>query len=154
MDARNTGVLGAFIALCLLAGCVGAIFTIGGIPGWYSTLRLPALAPPGWVFGPVWTVLYIIMGISAYMVYIRRKTISAMPIFLVQLALNALWSIVFFGMHSPLGALFVMAALWVAIVLTVWDFWKDSRTAGMLLLPYMGWVAFAAALNFAIWRLN
>lgn len=154
------------IAICELAGIIGAVFTVSAIPGWYATLTKPALNPPAWVFGPVWTTLYALMGISLFLIwwdhlYLIRtnKRIvtvwrSGVVLFFVQLALNALWSVIFFGLHSPGGALVDIILLWLAIVWTMITFYKISRPAAYLLVPYILWVSFAAYLNYAIWALN
>ena len=138
------------VGICLLAGGVGAIFTTQAIPTWYATLNKPILSPPNWVFAPVWTTLYILMGISLYLVW--KKKIPT--IFWIQLVLNAAWSIIFFGWHNPLLALVDIVALWIAIVLTIKSFYKISKLSAYLLYPYLAWVSFAAILNLAIVFLN
>lgn len=146
-----------FIVLSQLAGVIGSFFTISSVSTWYNTLVRPPLNPPGWVFGPVWTTLYILMGLAAFLVWRRgagtRKR-RALIVFGLQLSLNALWSVVFFGMHWPLGALVVIVALWLSIVWTMMLFSKVSRRAVRLLWPYLAWVTFATYLNCAIWLLN
>ncbi len=157
MDAKNAAIAVAFVALCLLAGAIGSIFTFPSIAGWYAGLNKPFFSPPNWVFGPVWTILYIVIGIAAYLVFMerkKRKTKRAMTAFAVQLALNVLWSILFFGMHSPLLGLLCIIALWLSIAITIREFMKVSRTAGLLLIPYIAWVSFAAILNAAVFLLN
>jgi tryptophan-rich sensory protein len=143
----------------LLAGAAGALFTTAdSLNNWYAKLNKPAFNPPNWLFGPVWTTLYILMGIAAFLVW--RKGLDNKPVrlalvwFLVQLALNALWTPLFFGLHSPLLALADIVLLLGAIVLTVFYFLKVSRPAGLLLVPYLAWVTFATSLNFAIYLLN
>ncbi len=146
-----------FIALSQLAGVVGSFFTISSVGTWYNTLVHPPLNPPSWVFGPVWTTLYILMGLAAFLVWRDGRRASrrrALVVFCLQLALNALWSVVFFGMHWPLGGLVVIAAMWLAIVWTMLLFAKVSRPAVRLLWPYLAWVSFASYLNLAIWLLN
>lgn len=138
------------VAGCELAGMIGSVFTFSAISGWYATLARPALNPPAWVFGPVWTALYALMGISLWLAWNRRNA----RIFSVQLALNVLWSILFFGLHSPGIALLDIIALWLAIVWTIAAFSRTSRSAAYLLVPYLLWVSFAAYLNYAIWALN
>jgi len=146
------------IGVCLLTGASGAIFTSPAIPTWYAQIRKPSFNPPNWLFGPVWTTLYIMMGIAAYLVWRssnaepRKK--KALLIFLAQLALNALWTPLFFGLHNPLAGLVVIIILWLAILLTIILFWKISKTAGALLLPYLAWVGFATMLNASIFLLN
>jgi tryptophan-rich sensory protein len=157
MDAKNAAIAVAFVTVCLLAGAIGSIFTFPSITGWYAGLNKPFFSPPNWVFGPVWTILYVLMGVAAYLVFMEGKTHetkSAMAAFAVQLILNVLWSVLFFGMHSPLLGLLCIAALWVSIAITIREFMKVSRTAGLLLIPYIAWVSFAALLNAAVFLLN
>lgn len=146
------------IAVCLLAGFIGSIFTTSAIPTWYAGLVKPALNPPAWVFGPVWTVLYILMGIALYLVWSRgweHKNVQvATAIFAVQLVLNVLWSYLFFGMQAPYFALIEIVLLWIAIVMTVAAFYRVSVSAALLLVPYLLWVSFAAYLNYGIYALN
>ncbi len=146
------------LTICLFAGFIGSIFTSPSIPTWYTTLTKPSFNPPGWIFAPVWTTLFVLMGISLYLVWNKglqdKKVKISLFIFGLQLVLNVLWSFLFFGLHSPFYALLKIIILWAAIVLTIVNFFKVSRTAGFLLLPYMFWVSFAAILNFSIWRLN
>ncbi len=146
------------ILFCEMAGIVGAVFTTSAISTWYSTINKPSFNPPSWVFGPTWTLLYALMGISLFLVWThsnrdtqRRKALS---IFFIQLFLNAIWSPIFFGLHAPLAAFIVIMLLWLSIVFTIVIFWKISRTAAMLLVPYLAWVSFASLLNFSIWQLN
>ena len=148
----------ASIIVCQLAGLIGSIFTVTAIPTWYAALQKPAFNPPNWIFAPVWTSLYLLMGISAFIIW--RKGLSssgvkeALIVFVVQLILNASWSIVFFGLKSPLSGAVVIIILWIAILFTVVRFFKISMTASLLLLPYLLWVSFAAVLNISIWLLN
>jgi tryptophan-rich sensory protein len=148
----------AAILLCELAGGIGSLFTYPSIEGWYAKLQKPSFNPPNWVFAPVWVTLYLLMGISAYLVWEKnRKSKEAkksLSIFGMQLVLNMLWSIVFFGLQSLLFGLIDIILLWIAIVVTVFKFFRISRTAGLLLIPYVLWVTFAMILNFYIWRLN
>lgn len=139
------------IGICLGAGILGSFFTFSAIPTWYQTLNKPSFSPPNWIFGPVWTVLYILMGISLFLVWQKKKVPT---IFWVQLTLNAFWSIVFFGLRNPLLALVDIAALWIAIVLTIKAFNKINKLAAQLLYPYLAWVSFATILNLAIVLLN
>jgi tryptophan-rich sensory protein len=146
------------IALCQSAGLLGSFFTIPAIPTWYATLNKPSFSPPDWLFSPVWISLYTLMGISLFMIWnraekgpIRRK---ALVFFFIQLILNALWSVCFFGLQSPLSGLIEMAFLWSAIVLTIYYFLKLSPRAAILLVPYLVWVSFAFILNFSLWSLN
>lgn len=149
----NVLALVGWIALCELAGVIGSVFTVSAISGWYATLAKPDLRPPNWVFGPVWTTLYALMGIAAYLVWSKRHG-QALRIFGVQLVLNATWSIVFFGLQSPGWALVNIVALWLAIVWTIKVFYRISKPAAYLLVPYLLWVSFASYLNYSIWILN
>ncbi|PKL57452.1 MAG: TspO protein [Methanomicrobiales archaeon HGW-Methanomicrobiales-6] len=146
------------IAVCLLAGFIGSLFTTPAIPTWYAGLIKPALNPPAWVFGPVWTILYILMGIALYLVWSKgweRKNVQvATAIFAVQLVLNVLWSYLFFGMQAPYFALIEIVLLWIAIVMTIAAFYRVSVPAAVLLVPYILWVTFAAYLNYGIYVLN
>jgi tryptophan-rich sensory protein len=146
------------IFICLFAGFIGSFFTTPAIPTWYATLLKPSFAPPNWVFFPVWTALFIMMGISLFLVWkkgLEDKTVkTAIYIFAGQLVLNALWSFAFFGLRSPLLGLMEIIILWMAILATIVTFKKLSRTAAYLLIPYILWVSFAAFLNYMIWRLN
>jgi tryptophan-rich sensory protein len=146
------------IIICLFAGFIGSIFTSPSIPTWYATLTKPSFNPPDWIFAPVWTTLFVLMGISLYLVWNRglqdKKVKISLFIFGLQLVLNVLWSFLFFGLHSPFYAFLEIIILWIAIVLMIVNFFKVSRTAGLLLLPYIFWVSFAAILDFSIWRLN
>lgn len=146
------------LALCQLAGLLGAIFTSPAIPTWYPALEKPAFVPPDWAFSVVWPILFLLMGISLYLVWNkgwdRRDVRLAIGVFGVQLFLNFLWSVLFFGMRLPLLGLVEIVFLWLAIVATIWLFYRISRTAGLLLLPYLAWVSFAALLNYYIWLFN
>ncbi|HOI13928.1 MAG TPA: tryptophan-rich sensory protein [Methanoculleus sp.] len=146
------------IAVCLLAGFIGSLFTTPAIPTWYAGLIKPALNPPAWVFGPVWTTLYILMGIALYLVWSKgweRKNVQvATAIFAVQLALNVLWSYLFFGMQAPFFAFIEIILLWIAIFMTIAAFYRVSVPAAVLLVPYIIWVTFAAYLNYGIYVLN
>jgi len=146
------------IVACLAAGAIGSIFTMAAIPTWYVTLQKPPFAPPNWLFAPVWTVLYVLMGVAAFLVWRKglenRQVKIALIVFLLQLVFNALWSIVFFGLQSPLYGLIIISVLLVAILATVIIFFKMSRIASVLMWPYLLWVIFAAILNGSIWMLN
>ncbi|HEY5221314.1 MAG TPA: TspO/MBR family protein [Candidatus Paceibacterota bacterium] len=141
-----------------VAGIIGSIFTVSAIPTWYATLAKPALNPPAWVFGPVWTTLYLLMGIAVFLVWRKgwdsKGVKTALSLFAIQLILNALWSIIFFGLHSPAWALVDIITMWIAIVATIVAFAKTSRPAAWLLVSYILWVSFALYLNYSIWRLN
>jgi tryptophan-rich sensory protein len=153
--AQNWFVLMGFILLAEGAGIVGSFFTTSNIPTWYATLTKPPIAPPNWVFGPVWTTLFLLMGIAAYFVWrtgVRSR--SALQIFGIQLALNVLWSLIFFGLQNPGAAFIEIILLWLAIVWTIYAFSRHSKLAAWLLVPYIAWVSFASVLNYFIWVLN
>jgi len=156
--STNIPKLAASIMFCLFAGLVGSFFTSPAIPGWFATLVKPAFSPPNWIFAPVWTILFVLMGISMYLVWNKGLQNSdvriSLFIFDIQLVLNVLWSFLFFGLRSPFYAFVEIIILWVVIAFTIQNFLKISRTAGLLLVPYILWVSFAAILNFYIWNLN
>jgi tryptophan-rich sensory protein len=151
---RQVTALAGWVLLCFAAAALGGLFMPGD---WYASLRKPSWNPPGWVFGPVWTVLYTMMAVAAWLVW-RRGGFAAqrrpLTLFLVQLALNAAWTPLFFGLHWPGVAFAEMLFLWLAIGATLLAFRPVSRVAAWLLAPYLAWVSFAAALNFTLWRLN
>src|SRR3989344_995304 len=151
MPALAAG-LSVFFAAC--AGIIGSMFTTEAIPTWYATLNKPWFNPPNWLFGPAWTTLYILMGLAAFLILKNyrqtKKGKQALVVYLIQLVLNAAWSIIFFGFYSPGAALIEIILLWVFILWTIIIFWRLRRTAGILLLPYIMWVSFAAILNFFI----
>jgi benzodiazapine receptor len=156
-DWNSIWVLLLFIAVCFVAAGAGAIFTSNSVSDWYPTLRKPSSNPPAWVFGPVWTVLYLMMAVAAWLVWRRlgfEKGAVPLGLFALQLALNALWSPLFFGLRSPWAGLVDIVPLWAAIIAVMVSFWRVSPPAGALLIPYWWWVSFAAALNFTIWRMN
>jgi benzodiazapine receptor len=128
------------------------------IPTWYATLKKPAFAPPNWLFGPAWTLLYVLMALAAWFVWKRGFDAEgvkvALALYLIQLVLNATWSALFFGLRSPLAGFLGIAALWLAIVATIVLFFRVSTPAGVLMLPYVAWVSFASLLNAAILKLN
>jgi benzodiazapine receptor len=146
------------IIVCELVGVLGSVFTAPAIGTWYAALNKPSFNPPNWIFGPVWISLYFIMGVSAYLIWrrgLKKPGVRiSMFLFLVQLVLNAAWTPVFFGLRQPGAALAVIAAMWFAILATILSFRKASVTAAVLLIPYIAWVSFAAALNAAIVLLN
>jgi benzodiazapine receptor len=158
MGVRDVIKLVVSIVACQCAGAIGSIFTTPAIPTWYAALEKPFFNPPNWLFAPAWITLYLLMGIAAFLVWRKglgqRGVKAALVVFLVQLVLNALWSVVFFGLKSPLWGVVVILALWVAILLTILRFFKLSTAAGALLLPYILWVSFASVLNVSIWVLN
>ncbi len=148
-----------FVSLCLIVGWLSSYATESNNDVWYPTLEKPSFNPPSWVFGPVWTILYIMMGIAAGIIWSKidtqRETVkNALMFFGIQLALNALWSILFFGLKNPLLALIEIIILWLLIYETYIKFSKIDKTSGYLLIPYLLWVAFAFALNASIWWLN
>lgn len=160
MNIRARDIPGALaaIALCEAVGLAGAWATAGSVSDWYPTLNKPSFNPPAWVFGPVWTLLYAMMGLAAYLVvrqgWRRGDVRRALGAFVVQLALNFLWSFLFFGLQRPLWAFVDILLLLVAIAVTTVLFWKIHQGAGALMIPYLLWVAFASVLNGAIVVLN
>ncbi|MBU1033961.1 tryptophan-rich sensory protein [Patescibacteria group bacterium] len=145
------------IITCQLAGAIGSIFTFSAIPNWYSTINKPFFNPPNWLFGPVWTLLYLFMGIALYLILNTKKTAkrkTALVVFFTQLGLNSLWSIIFFGLHSPGLAFLEIIFLLTFIVLSILKFLPISKKAAYLLVPYLLWVSFASILNFSIFLLN
>lgn len=146
------------VITCQLVGVVGALFTASSVKTWFPTLEKPFFNPPSWIFGPVWTTLYLLMGIAAALVWhedlCRREVKTALKVFVAQLFLNFLWSILFFGLQSPLLGLLDIVPLFFLIVLTIKYFYLIHKTAAWLLIPYVLWVGFASILNFAIWWLN
>ena len=143
-----------WVLLCFGAAAMGGLF----MPGeWYAGLKKPAWNPPGWIFGPVWTILYTMMAVAAWLVWRRGGFVAQrrpLTLFLLQLALNAAWSPLFFGSHRPGLAFAEIVLLWLAIAATLLAFRFTSRAAAWLLAPYLAWVGFAAVLNFTLWRLN
>ena len=145
------------IVLSQLAGIIGSLFTITNTTSWYANLVKPTFNPPNWIFGPVWTFLYLIMGISLYLVLISKKSKNrkiGLYLFFTQLVLNTLWSILFFGLQTPLFAFIEIILLWLAILFTIKYFYKVNKKASYLLIPYILWVTFAAILNLTIYILN
>ena len=150
-------VLAGLIALCLAVGALGALATAQSVGTWYQTLAKPSFNPPDRVFGPVWTALYILMAVAAWLAWRSASWRAARPalmLFALQLALNLGWSLLFFGARWIGGALVEVVLLWFAIAATIAAFRRHSQWAGILMMPYIAWVTFATALNFAIWRLN
>jgi translocator protein len=150
--------LGISIIACQLAGFIGSFFTVSSVSTWYITLNKPFFNPPSWLFGPVWISLYFLMGISLYLIWAQgienKRSRVALYVFFAQLILNSLWSILFFGIRSPFLAFIEIMILWMAIILTIKNFYGISKAASYLLLPYVLWVSFAAILNFFIVYLN
>lgn len=156
---RSVVALVAFFAVCFAAAAIGGLFTTPQTApgGWYDSLDKPFFTPPAWLFGPVWTVLYAAMAVAGWLVWRQRGSVNVRPalvLFGVQLFLNMMWSVVFFGMQAPGLGLLEISALWVAISLTIVAFLRVSRGAGWLLVPYLAWVTFATLLNAGIWLLN
>lgn len=146
------------IIICQLAGVLGSLATTPAIPVWYASLRKPVFTPPSWLFAPVWIILFFLMGCALFLVWRQGVRISgvklALVIFAVQLILNVLWSFAFFGLRSPLAGLIVICVLWVMIIATIIVFCRLSTVAGVLLIPYILWVSYAAVLNAAIFAIN
>ncbi|MDE1870921.1 MAG: tryptophan-rich sensory protein [Candidatus Micrarchaeota archaeon] len=147
-----------FVVACEMAGLVGTAFTANSLAVWYLSLRKPAFNPPGWIFGPVWVILYALMGVSAYIIWskgLQKQNVRiAMWIFVLQLALNILWTAAFFGLKSILFGFATIVALLAAIILTIILFYKISKKSALLLVPYLFWVSFALVLNLSILLLN
>jgi benzodiazapine receptor len=149
--------IGALLAWLTLTFCASATAAFVKTDGWYAQIAKPTWNPPSWVFGPVWTALYMMMAMAAWLIWRRggwKVQRGPLTLYLVQLALNALWTPLFFGLHRPDLAFFEIVILAVAIYTTVIVFWNVKRSAGLLLVPYALWTTFAAVLNFTIWRLN
>ena len=146
------------VVLCQAAGIVGSLFTAPAINSWYAGLRRPAFSPPNWVFAPVWTTLYLLMGISLFMVWnvgLEKSAVKkSIMIFSIQLLLNILWSYLFFGLRSPLMGFIEIVVMWLMILLTMLSFFKISKKAALLLVPYLAWVSIASYLNYSILVLN
>ena len=146
------------VLICQGMGLIGSLFTTPAITSWYAGLIKPSFNPPNWIFAPAWILLYTLMGIAAFLIWNRRngkkKIKTALVLFSVQLVLNSLWSIIFFGLHLPQYAFLEILVLWFFILLTLLSFYKISKPAGLLLLPYILWVSFATILNLSIMILN
>lgn len=147
-------VLIGWLVLCFSAASSAVFITPGN---WYATLIKPSWNPPSWIFGPVWSALYVMMAVAAWLVWREggwQKQRAALGVFLAQWFLNALWTPLFFGLHQPGLALTEIVLLWLTLLATVLEFWQVRRLASVLLWPYLGWVSFATFLNFTLWRLN
>ena len=167
------------IIICEFAGVVGSAFTAPEMGAWYKSLEKPFFNPPNWIFGPVWTIIFILMGVSLYFVWIKNweprreatdieasnplsqkflsgawRKANIIAIFIVQLVLNILWSVIFFGFHNPGIAFFELLMLWFAVLFCIVNFYRVHKSAGFLLLPYIIWISFAGILNYFIWILN
>lgn len=138
------------------AGLLGSLFTSQGVNTWYKTINKPSFNPPDWIFAPVWTLLFILMGVSFYLVwqttFARKK--CAYRIFFIQLIFNILWSVIFFGFQNPQLAFMEILVLWIMIFINICFFYQINKLASYLMIPYLAWVTFAAVLNFSIWQLN
>ena len=149
--------LAGFLGLSLMVAGVSAAATIANVAGWYAGLNKPPFNPPNWIFGPVWTLLYAAMAVAAWRVWrTRRRASVAIPLSLyaIQMALNFVWSLLFFGAHRIGLAMIDIASLLVVLAITMLAFWRHEAVAGFLMAPYLAWVTFAAILNYSIWRLN
>ena len=150
--------LAVAIAVCWIPVLAGSVFTSSAVDSWYRELEKPWFNPPSWVFGPVWSVLYLGMGIALYLIWTHgdrsARWRGLMAVFVLQLALNGAWSLAFFGMESPIAGLIVIMPLLTLILVTIVLAWPFSRIASLLLAPYFLWVSFATLLNYAIWQLN
>jgi tryptophan-rich sensory protein len=154
---RRIAVLIVFVGVCLAIGALGGWVTAGSVKDWYPTLSKPSFNPPNWLFGPVWTILYVMMGVAAWRVWLKAyggRARGPLTLFTLQLALNLGWSVIFFGLHAIGAAAVVIVALEATIVGTMFLFRRIDGLAAALLAPYALWVAFATLLNVAIWRLN
>jgi tryptophan-rich sensory protein len=143
-----------FVLLALLVGGAASLFTEPSIAIWYAGLAKPSFNPPNWVFAPVWTALYVLMGVAASRVWKQTGFGTEIGFWATQMAMNFLWSFIFFSLHAIAAALLEMGVLWLMILATLVLFWRRDRVAGLLLVPYLAWVSFAFALNLAIWQLN
>lgn len=154
----NWWMLFASVLVAQLAGVIGSLFTFSAISTWYVYLNKPFFSPPNWLFGPVWTLLYTLMGISAYLVWrshqFGKKSLPFWHVYATQLVLNTLWSIIFFGFKQPGFAFIEILVMWYFIVRTIQDGYKIDRWSAYLLYPYLLWVSFASLLNLSIWLLN
>ncbi len=158
MKKINILKLVASLLLCQAAGIVGAFFTRSAIDTWYAGLNKPFFSPPNWLFAPAWLTLYLLMGVSLYLIWRQglkiKENKKAFCLFLFHLLINALWSIIFFSLRNPFGALICIFLLWVLILVLIKKFFKIEKKSAYLLIPYWLWVSFATILNFAIWQLN
>ena len=155
---NNTAKLVISIIVPLAIGATSGLFTETGVGSWYQTIQKPSWNPPGWIFGPVWTLLYILMGVALYLVWksdaapaLKR---TAIILFSIQLVLNFFWSLIFFNQHAIGWALVEIIVLWLSILATIFVFARINNTAAWLLVPYISWVSFAGILTYTIWKLN
>jgi len=146
------------ILIPLLVGTTAGLFTSSGVNGWYAVANKPWFNPPNWIFAPVWTTLYVLMGIALFLVWKSDAAMdikkTALTLFAVQLVLNFFWSFIFFKLQQPGWAFAEIILMWLMILMTIWWFGKISSTAAWLMVPYICWVSFASVLNYSIWRLN
>jgi len=142
------------VVICQLAGAIGAVFTADSVGSWYLTLNKPSFNPPSWVFAPVWTSLYVLMGIALFLIWKNKNSGFAISVFVIQLILNSLWSFIFFGIKNIQLAFFEIILLWLTILICIILFYRTSKTASFLLMPYILWVSFASVLNYELMRLN
>lgn len=145
------------VSIPLLIGFAGSFFTSNSVSTWYTTLNKPTFNPPGWIFGPVWTLLYIMIWVSFYFVWkvdFKKKNKTAIGIYSLQLFLNLIWSFLFFWLRNPFASLIEIIILWCVILANMIVFYRIEKTAGLLLLPYLLWVSFAMILNYSIFVLN
>ena len=146
------------IIIVFLAGAVGTVYTLPQITTWYAALTKPSWTPPNWTFGPIWSTLYVLMGISLFLVWresLERKDVKiAILVFAVQLTINIIWSLVFFGGHNIFGGLVLVIILWIAILANIIVFYRVSKAAGLILIPYLIWVSIASYLNYSVFLLN
>jgi tryptophan-rich sensory protein len=158
LSVREIPKLIVSILIVFLAGAVGTVFTLKEITTWYVTLPKPAWTPPNWAFGPVWSFLYILMGIALFLVWRegldRRDVQIAITVFAVQLVINVVWSLVFFGTHNIAGGLIMVIILWISILINIIVFYRISKPAGLILVPYIIWVSIASYLNYSVFILN
>lgn len=149
-------VLAIAIIIPLLAGFIGSLYTTPNIAGWYANLSKPTFNPPNYLFGPVWTILFLLMGTASFVIYKQKTKLKtqALKLYFAQLILNTMWSVVFFGAQNPLGGFLVIVALWLEIAYTMDVFYKINKLSGYLFVPYFLWVSFAMILNFSIYILN
>lgn len=156
-NMKNIFSLLFFILICYLCAYIGSLYTFTSVSTWYSTIKKPSWGPPNWVFGPVWTILYTLMGISAWIASQekdKKRIRIPLLLFFIQLFFNSIWSFLFFYLKNPLFGLIDIIILWIFIVLTIFSFYKVNKTASYLLIPYILWVSFASAINYFIVILN
>ena len=158
MKKENIVGLTVSIIICELIGGLGAIFTMPAVRSWYMEINKPSFNPPNWIFGPVWTTLYLLMGIALFLVWKKgskkKEVRNAAVVFFIQLIFNFLWSLVFFGTRSYLGGFLVIILLWLLILANIVMFYRISKPAGIILIPYILWVSFASVLNYYLYILN